>query len=106
MCFRDKFKKAAKNGGKTFSGENHQMTNFAEITLFHTVFKKKMFLHFMQKFKMAAKNSGKNDFWEKLPVDFGDTLRGQNFAEIDLSRTVSEINSFLRLHQKFKMAGK
>ena len=34
------------------------------------------------------------------------TLRIENFAEITLSQTVSEINAFLRFKQKFKMATK
>ena len=34
------------------------------------------------------------------------TLWVKNFVKIALSRSVSEINSFLRLMQKFKMAAK
>ena len=45
-------------------------------------------------------------FWEKTPVDSADTLWVKNFAEIDPSCTVSEINAFLRFTQKFKMADK
>ena len=47
-----------------------------------------------------------NDFWEKSPVDSTDILRVKNFVEIALSRSVSEINLFLCLTQKFKMASK
>ena len=47
-----------------------------------------------------------NDFCEKSPVDFHDTLWVKNFVEIALSRSVSEINTFLHLTQKFKMATK
>ena len=47
-----------------------------------------------------------NDLCEKLPVDPADTLWVKNFDEIALSRSVSEINTFLRLRQKFKMAAK
>ena len=32
-----------------------------------------------------------NDFWEKSPVDCGDTLWVKHFVEIALSRTISEI---------------
>ena len=45
-----------------------------------------------------------NDFCEKLLVDSADTLRVKNFVEIALSHSVSDINAFLHLTQKFKMA--
>ena len=41
-----------------------------------------------------------------MPVDSADTLRIKNFIEIALSHSVSEINLFLHLTQKFKMATK
>ena len=41
-----------------------------------------------------------------MPVDSADILRVKNFVEIALSCTVSEINTFLHLMQKFKMAAK
>ena len=44
-----------------------------------------------------------NDFWEKLPVEFAETLWVKNFFETALSRTVSEINAFLHFTQKLKM---
>ena len=47
-----------------------------------------------------------NDFLEKSPVDSENTLWVKNFVEIDLSHSVSEINMFLHLRQKFKMAAK
>ena len=47
-----------------------------------------------------------NDFCEKSPVDSLDTLRVKNFIEIALSCSVSEINTFWCLTQKFKMAAK
>ena len=47
-----------------------------------------------------------DDFGEKSPVDSADTLRVKNFVEIDLSRSVSEINTYLHFTQKFKMATK
>ena len=47
-----------------------------------------------------------NDFCEKPPVDSADTLQVKNFVEIALSRSVSEMNAFLRFTQKFKMAKK
>ena len=47
-----------------------------------------------------------NDFCKKSPVDSADTLSLKNFVEITLSRSVSEINLFLRLTQKLKMAAK
>ena len=45
-------------------------------------------------------------FWEKSPVESADTLRVKNFAEITLSRTISEINAFLCFMLNFKMAAK
>ena len=47
-----------------------------------------------------------NDFCEKLTVDFVDTLQAKTFVEITLHHSVSEINAFLCLTQKFKMAAK
>ena len=47
-----------------------------------------------------------NEFCEMSPIDSGDILRVKNFIEIALSRSVSYINGFLRLTQKFKMAPK
>ena len=47
-----------------------------------------------------------NDFCENSPVDFPDTLWVKNCVKIALSHSVSEINAFLRLTQKFKMAAK
>ena len=47
-----------------------------------------------------------NDFCKKLPVDSADTLRVKIFVDIALSRSISKINVFLHLTQKFKMAAK
>ena len=47
-----------------------------------------------------------NDFYEKLPVDCAATLGVKNFVVIALSHSISEINRFLRLTQKLKMAAK
>ena len=54
---------------------------------------------------MTAKKR-ENEFWEKSPLNSADTLRVKNFVEIALSRTISEINTFLRFTLKFKMAAK
>ena len=40
-----------------------------------------------------------NDFCEKLPVDSADTVWVKIFVEIALSRSVSEINVFLRFQR-------
>ena len=40
-----------------------------------------------------------NDFGENLAVDSADTLWVQNFIEIAVAHTVSEINTFLRFTQ-------
>ena len=55
---------------------------------------------------MAAKKWQESDFCKMSPVDSVDTLWVQNFVEIALSRTVSEINVLLRFTQKFKRAAK
>ena len=47
-----------------------------------------------------------NDFLESSTVDSLYTLCVKNLIEIDLSCTISEINVFLRLTQKFKMDAK
>ena len=41
------------------------------------------------------------DFCEKLPVDSADTLWVKIFVEIALSHSISKINAFLHLTQKF-----
>ena len=55
-----------------------------------------VFCNFCEKFKNS----------EKPPVDSADTRRVKNFVKITLSRSISEINAFLRLTQKIKMAAK
>ena len=40
-----------------------------------------------------------NDFCKKLPVDSADTLWVKIFVEIALSRSVSEINAYLRFQR-------
>ena len=45
-----------------------------------------------------------SDLYKKSPVDSAGTLWVKNFVEIALSHPVSEINMFLRLMKKFKMA--
>ena len=69
-------------------------------------FPDKCVLRFMQKFKMATKKWRESDFCKMSPVHSTDTLWVQNFVEIALSCTASEINALLRLMQKFKMAAK
>ena len=47
-----------------------------------------------------------NNFCEKLAINSADTLRIKNFVVIALLGSVSDINRFLHLTQKFKMATK
>ena len=57
------------------------------------------FPRFMQKFKMATKSGMKMIFGKSRqfgPVDSADNLRVKNFMEIAPSRSISEINGFLR----------
>ena len=55
--------------------------------------------------KWPQKVAGKR-FLGKSSVDSADNLWVKNFMEIALSRSISEINRFLRFTQKFKMAAK
>ena len=55
---------------------------------------------------MTTKIWQESDFCKMTPVHSADTLRVQNFVEIALSYTISEINALLRFTQKFKMAAK
>ena len=57
-------------------------------------------------FYAKSHDSWEIDFWEKSPVDSADTQWVKNFVEIALSRSVFEINPYLHLMQKFKMATK
>ena len=107
-----KFKMATKSVGgnyfckKSSADSAHTLwaKNFVEIALSCSVTEINAFLRLMQKFKMAAKSGRKTIFWEKSPVHSPDTLWVKNFIEMALSRSVSDINAFLRLTQKFKMA--
>ena len=49
----------------------------------------------MQKLNMAAKKWWGNDFWQNIADDTVYTLLVKNFIEMAVSRTVSEINTFL-----------
>ena len=65
-----------------------------------------MFLNFTQKFKMATKSGRKMIFREKSAVESPNTLLIKKLVEIAISPSVSEINMFLHLTQKFKLATK
>ena len=80
---------AAKSGGQT---------------LFCSVFEINAFFLFYAEIQDGRQKWRENDFWEKSPVHSADTLWVKNFVEIAVSRCISEINVFLRLTQKFKMA--
>ena len=64
------------------------------------------FLAFYTEIQDGCQKWRENDFCEKSPENSVDTLWVKNFVEIALSDSVSEINAFLRLTQKFKMAAK
>ena len=51
---------------------------------------------------MATKRGGKTLFCKKSPVDSADTLRVQNFVEIAVSRSVSEINASLPFYAEIQ----
>ena len=52
---------------------------------------------------MATKKCRESDFCKMSPVHSADTLWVQNFVEIALSHTISEMNVLLRFTQKFNM---
>ena len=105
---------AAKSGGENDCWEKSPVQStdtlwvksFAKITPSCSVSQINTFFCFTQKFKMAAKSGGKTLLCKKSPVHSADTLRVKNFLEIALSRSVSEINTFLNFTLKFKMATK
>ena len=67
LSFTQKFKMAAKSGGKTLfckklpinCAHTLWVKHFVEIALSHCISEINAFLHFTQKFKMAAKSGGK-----------------------------------------------
>ena len=124
---------AAKSGGKTTFVKSHQQTlqsgrqkwrenDFCKkspVDCRHPVGQKfrrngsislryqdKHIFAFNAEIKDSRQKWQENDFCEKWPVNFADTLWVKNFVKIALSRSVSEINTFLRLTQKIKMATK
>ena len=84
LCFTQKFKMAAKNGGKTIFEKSHQYTlstlgaKILMKLLYLAVSEINALLRFTQKFKMAAKSGGENN----SPVYSADTLWVKNFVEI------------------------
>ena len=105
-----KFKMAAKSGGKTIFGESCQNTLQipcrSKIPSKALRFRDKHIFPFNADIQDGRQKWRENDFCEKSPIDSADTLRIKNFVEIGLSCSVSEINASLRLTQKFKMAAK
>ena len=60
LCFKQKFKMASKNSGKTnFWRKSTRAKTFAEIALYRTISKINAFLRFMQKIKRPPKMVGK-----------------------------------------------
>ena len=117
LCLTQKIKMAAKSGRKTFfckimlidSADTLWVKNFAEIALSRSVSEINTFLQFTQKFKIAVQSGRKMIFVKSckiMLIDSADTLWVKNFVKIDPSRSVSEINVFLQLRQKFTMAAK
>ena len=105
---------AAKSGGKTFfckimpvaSADTLRVKNFVKIALSRSVFRDKHVFAFKAEIQDGRQKWRENNFCEKSPADSANTLRVKNFVEIALSHSVSNINTFLHLRQKFKMAAK
>ena len=123
LCVRDKcvfcvlhrkFKMVPKSGEKTFLlqkvasrlGRYPAGQKFCQNLSILLRFRDKRFFICFTQIQDARQKWQENNFWEKSPVDPGDTLWVKNFIAIALSRSVSEINTFLCLTQKFKMAAK
>ena len=69
-------------------------------------FRNKCAFAFYAEIQDGRQKQREKDFCERSPVDSADTLCIKNFVEIALSHSISEINMFLHLMQKFKMAAK
>ena len=103
LCFTQKFKMAGKNSRKMIFGKSRHMTlilckyhggkKLHHLTLHH--FRHKcIFFVFYSEILDSCLIWRENEFGEKSPDDTEDALGGQNFTEITISRTVSEINAF------------
>ena len=101
---------AAKSGGKMILGKvASRLCKYPVGQKFRQIafrFQDKHVFAFKAEIQNVPQKWRENHFWEKLPVDSVDTLWVKNFVEIALSHSVSEINTFLRFMQKFKMAAK
>ena len=79
-----------------------RVKNFVEISL---RFRDKLVFAFYAEIQDGRQKWRENDFCKKLPVDSANTLWVKNFVEIALSRSVSEINVFLRQLQSVQRFG-
>ena len=60
------------------------------------------FFFFFFAFYAKIQDSWENDFWGKSQVDSADTLWVKSFVKITLSRSVSEINTFLAFYAEIQ----
>ena len=113
LRLRQKLKMAAKSGGKTIFGKvasrlcrYSRSQKFCRNCSISLRFQDKHIFAFYTEIKDGRQKWWKNDFLGKLTEDSQDTPWVKNFVEIALSHSVSEMNSFLCLTQKFKMVAK
>ena len=114
LHFTQKFKMAAKNGGKTiFAKIRHYTLHIScgpkflpKSLLSRTVSKINAFLQFYAEIQDGRLKWRENDFWEKSAVDSADLLGVKNFIKIARSDTVTETNAVLYFTHIFKMATK
>ena len=108
FCFRQKFKMAGKNGGKTIFHKSCQLTLWTPWgskilfkSLYLAPFLRQIHFYVLRRnLRWPPRMSGKR-LLEKVRYP------GVNFFfKISLSRTIFEINAFLHFTQKFKMAAK
>ena len=86
------------------SADTLRVKKFVQISLH---FRDKHVFAFYAEIQDGHQKLRENDFWEKSPIDSANTLWiKNNFVEIVLSCSVSEINPFFRLTQKSKMDAK
>ena len=107
-----KFKKAAKSGRKNFQKIASRFCRYPVGQKFcqncsNTLrFRNKRVFAFNTEIQDGRQKWPRNSFLVKVTSTLATYPARKNFVEIALSHSVTEINRFLRLTQKFKMAAK
>ena len=88
------------------SADTLWVKNFVKIARSRSISEINTLFVFNAEIQEGRQTRRENVFCEMSPIDSGHILCVKNFVKIAPSRSVSEINVFLRLTQKFKMASK